>query len=506
MLLLYPPTAKTCEPPAGITYLAGTLREHQVPCTVIDLNLECFLDRLDHQITSQDTWSKRAFKNRKDHIEALKSQETYANISKYKRAVNDLNHLLNISSPQHITLSHANYEDLRFSPTNSSDLIHCFNHPEENVYFHYFSSRLQNLFADFSYKHVGISLNYLSQALSAFSIAGFIRQLSPSTKLILGGGLVTSWLASPSWTNHFAGQFDHIIAGPGESKLLSYIGKERTIAPNTPDYSDLPLDDYLAPGFILPYSTSTGCYWNKCAFCPERAERNLYHAVKQDNIVDQLRLLTSRYRPKLIHFLDNSISVKTMKTLIKNPPGTQWYGFTRICKQLTDRSFCQQLAQSGCVMLKLGIESGCQEVLDNMEKGIKLETVSASLQQLHHAGIATYVYLLFGTPTENRQQAAQTLQFTVDHWRYINFLNLAIFNMPINSPESDLFPGSFFDGGNLSLYRNFTHPKGWDRKKIRHFLSKEFKQQPEIKKILLNHPPHFDSNHAPFFHLKQKNE
>lgn len=153
-------------------------------------------------------------------------------------------------------------------------------------------------------------------------------------------------------------------------------------------------------------------------------------------------------------------------------------------------------------MLKLGIESGSQQVLDNMEKGIRLETISAVLEQLHRVGIATYVYLLFGTPTETYEQATQTLEFTAEHGQYINFLNLAIFNMPINSPESDQFPGSFFDDGDLSLYRNFIHPQGWDRKKIRHFLNKEFKQHPEIKKILANHPPHFDSNHAPFFHLK----
>jgi radical SAM superfamily enzyme YgiQ (UPF0313 family) len=32
------------------------------------------------------------------------------------------------------------------------------------------------------------------------------------------------------------------------------------------------MDRYLAPVRVLPYSTSRGCYWKKCAFCPETAE------------------------------------------------------------------------------------------------------------------------------------------------------------------------------------------------------------------------------------------
>ena len=40
MLLIYPPMAKPCEPPAGIARLAGALRGHRIPCTLLDANLE----------------------------------------------------------------------------------------------------------------------------------------------------------------------------------------------------------------------------------------------------------------------------------------------------------------------------------------------------------------------------------------------------------------------------------------------------------------------------------
>ena len=43
MLLIFPPVAKPCEPPAGIAKLAGALKAHGVPCTVLDANLEGML-------------------------------------------------------------------------------------------------------------------------------------------------------------------------------------------------------------------------------------------------------------------------------------------------------------------------------------------------------------------------------------------------------------------------------------------------------------------------------
>jgi len=48
-------------------------------------------------------------------------------------------------------------------------------------------------------------------------------------------------------------------------------------------------------------------------------------------------------------------------------------------------------------MLKLGLESGDQGVLDQMKKGFCLEEASRVIKNLREAGISTYVYLLFGT-------------------------------------------------------------------------------------------------------------
>jgi radical SAM superfamily enzyme YgiQ (UPF0313 family) len=188
-----------------------------------------------------------------------------------------------------------------------------------------------------------------------------------------------------------------------------------------------------------------------------------------------------------------------MKAISEHPPGVPWYGFARVTRHLTDPDFCLALKRSGCVMLKLGLESGDQAVLDDLQKGIHLEEASSALKNLKKAGIATYLYLLFGTPPEGQAEARRTLEFVVKHHDDIGFLNLAIFNMPIYGPETQKMGTKTFYEGDLSLYTDFDHPKGWNRQWVRQFLDKEFKRHPAVGAILRRDPPVFTSNHAPFF-------
>ena len=184
------------------------------------------------------------------------------------------------------------------------------------------------------------------------------------------------------------------------------------------------------------------------------------------------------------------------------PPGAPWYGFVRIAKPLDDPSFCDQLAAAGCIMLKIGLESGDQQVLDGMAKGISLETAAQVLTHLHAAGISTYIYLLFGTPGEDEAAAHRTMEFVIRHRESVDFLNLAIFNLPLGSDEADGMPLMDFYHGDLALYRNFEHPRGWHRSAVRKFLEKKFKKHPAIQPIIRCDPPVFTSNHAAFFSLK----
>jgi radical SAM superfamily enzyme YgiQ (UPF0313 family) len=396
-------------------------------------------------------------------------------------------------------VSLTNYQDQKISPLKSKDLIRAAEQPEENPFSPYFKARLLEIVEHDQPSVVGFSLNYLSQAICTFAMLGLLKREFPKLKLILGGGLVTSWLKKPGWKDPFSGLVDNLIPGPGEDALLSLIG----ITGNKnhfclPDYAGLPLRKYLSPGLILPYSASSGCYWSKCSFCPEKAEGNPYVPVPVDKVLNDLNALVKQTKPVLIHFLDNALSPALLNALSSHLLPVPWYGFTRITPPLTDLYFCRALKQSGCVMLKLGLESGDQKVLDSLHKGINLKEASQALKTLKSAGIGTYVYLIFGTVAENLSSANKTRDFIVRHCDYIDFLNIAVFNMPVYGPEVAKVEAKKIYECDLSLYTDFSHPHGWNRKQVREFLDKEFTRHPTIASIVRKEPPFFTSNHAPF--------
>ncbi len=500
VLLIFPPVAKPSEPPAGITVLSGTLAAYNVEHTLLDANLEGMLDLLKKHLAPADTWTRRAYRNLSRNLSSIRSWQIYQNIDSYKRAVLDINRLLNIAGGDRVRISLADYTDARLSPVKSQDLLYAAEHPEENPFFEYFSKRLPAIIERDKTTVAGFSLNYLSQALTTFAMIGTLKQEFPDVTIVLGGSLVTSWLRGNQREGLFHGLVDHCISGPGEYQLLALLHKKPDQGLHlTPRYDSLPISDYLAPGLILPYRSAIGCYWGKCSFCPEKAEGTSYEQIPPKRAAIDLRSLVTHMKPALIHLVDNAFSPALMQAMCDKPPGAAWYGFARITPHLTDPAFCMALKQSGCTMLKLGLESGDQGVLNALNKGIDLTTASMALKNLKKADIATYVYLLFGTPAETRIEAQHTLAFVAEHAEEIRFMNIAIFNLPINSLEAAGLETAGFYEGDLSLYTDFQHPQGWDRRSIREFLDTEFRRHPAIRPILKNHPPLFTSNHAPFF-------
>jgi hypothetical protein len=518
MLLIFPPVAKPCEPPAGIAKLAGALKAHGVSCSILDGNLEGLLYLLQQPHTAADTWTRRAVKNISSNLAAIRDPRTYQSPDHYRRAVKDLNRALAASAKaNHAILGLADYHHQRLSPLRSADLISAAGHPEQDPFYPWFSKRLPVVLTETVISQrqpssstgsgsmrtsgfIGLSLNYLSQALCAFAMIGYIRREYPDLKIVLGGSLVTSWMKGPAWKDPFGVLIDHLIAGPGEGPLLRLLGVKGEQKDNvTPFYTSLPLHEYLSPGPILPYSGSSGCYWNKCSFCPETAEDNPYVPVPVERAMADLAVLVEETKPALVHLLDNAITPALMGAIADNPLGIPWYGFARIGRELRDLDYCRAIKRSGCRMLKLGLESGDQAVLDAMQKGIDLETASLVLKNLRAVGIAAYVYLLFGTPSETIREARKTLAFVDVHSDAITFLNLAVFNMPVCGQEAQEYENGQFYEGDLSLYTAFRHPRHWDRKAVRRFLDVEFKKHPAVSAILKRDPPIFTSNHAAFF-------
>ncbi|MFO7886612.1 MAG: radical SAM protein [Desulfobacteraceae bacterium] len=566
MILIYPPVTKCCEPPGGVALLSGALKAHGFQSEIVDANIEGLLWLARSSSHSGDAWTQRAVAHFEKNILDLKEDGVYQNHGRYTQRMMDVNRVITTALPERFRVTLSDYRDNQLFPVKSRDLFISAENFRENPFYPYFETVLLQRIENSEFPWVGLSLCFLSQALTGFALAGWIRSRFPQKKIIMGGGLITSWMSSPQWKNPFHSLVHRMVKGAGEEILVSLADAfirnkdgglntdtsspvsvpfpdvpvpafDRTDGPGPsvhnrsvdcpavpvpvvhnsdvhhrpahcpawssagylPDFDFCRWDRYLSPGRVLPYRTSIGCYWGKCRFCPEKAENSRFRKGNNREIMDQLHFLCQKYRINYVHFLDNALSPSFLKalTLEKKVPFL-WYGFVKFSRELADQNFCRQLYKSGCRMLKLGLESGDQKVLDRMNKGTDLETASRVLTSLNNAGISAYVYILFGTTFENEASAEKTLSYVAAHSDRIDFLNTAIFNLPRFSREAQELHTRLFYKGDLSLYTAFKHPDNWDRKRVRQFVDKRFKKTPLIARILRNNPPFFSSSHAVF--------
>ena len=98
MLLIYPPAARSTEPPLGIARLAGFLNRNGVPARCLDLCREGLDYLLGLDPDARDTWTRGALRRRSMNRALLRDSAAYGTPDRYRRAVFDLNRALKAAS------------------------------------------------------------------------------------------------------------------------------------------------------------------------------------------------------------------------------------------------------------------------------------------------------------------------------------------------------------------------------------------------------------------------
>lgn len=522
VLLIQPPATKAVEPPLGLAILAGHLRAGGFSVATIDANLITTLALLapqraalaagDHPVTSVH----RALKQAQASLDLVRSASALTSFSRYATALRHLHALLGLygNAAERLTLGDYEYEQL--SPFAPATLQRLASGEVTTLFNPLFAEVVVPAVVAKNPRLIALSINYRHQLLPAFALAGMLRRALPAAKLVAGGGMITSWRRILASGEIRLPLFDHLVFGPGEEPLtrLAQGGTEEYLLSGseiamTPDYSDLPLREYLSPRPVLPLASSRGCYWGKCRFCPEAAApTHPYYSDQAQDFPDRLLALAAASGMADFHLTDNAIPVPTLKALAARQGdlhGLRWHGFVRFERALLDPELVTGLAASGCTLLQLGLESGSQRVLEQMAKGTNLREAAQILANLRAAGIASYVYVMTGIPGETRKDAELTRTFLLEHADAIGFLNLALMNLPrdatlLADAENFAINASelLASDAPLGLYRAFSSNTDWGRDEARHFLA-ALKREPAIRTILQRTPPWLTSNHAFFF-------
>lgn len=513
LVLIHPPVAVPSEPPIGIATLAAELRAHGVGVTLIDAGVES-LDRLLRTARPEDASSiaeRRAIANLPRSLADLRSPTAYADADRYRRAVADLGKLLLLQGRRAEPCARvglASYEEEGRSPLSSNDLRRAAAAASGSPFADCFAELAERVAAA-SPRAVGISINYLHQALPALALAGMLRQrLGPRVPLLAGGGLVRCW-AGRLPADALQPALDRLVFDDGVAALLAVLGRGGPEHPTggaivAPDYDGMPWELYLAPRRIAPFVTTRGCVWRRCRYCPEALAVRDYRALPAAELAPALDALVARTGAGLLHLADSTIPHAALAALAERPLAVPWYGFTRFGAPLARPELARRLKRSGCAMLQLGLESGSPRLLARLRKGITLRQASAALHALAGEGIPVYLYVMFGIPGETRDDAHRTLDFVAAHAGCITCLNAALLNLPVGSPpEPDIAPSPLpGEDCDLTLYNAYRHTGGgWDRRAARHFMEREFAREPAIAAIIHRTPPVFGPNHAPFLEL-----
>jgi hypothetical protein len=355
-------------------------------------------------------------------------------------------------------------------------------------------------------REVLISLSYLSQLPAAVDLQRHLA--SRGIRPMVGGSLPRSLALSGDGVDLLASVFPGLTTGDG-SELA---GGGAPLLSRLAWPGPLGMDQrYISARPVIPFALSTGCWWDRCLFCPDRGRE--HSIIGRDTLEGFLSTVPHEImaRKPLLHFLDSAIPPSAFAWLpdVMEGTGASWFGFVRPTGHLLHpEGLLERLAGSGCAMLQTGVESGSPRILDGFRKGLDPSTAVQVLRLSAEAGIRNYVYLLFGLPGETAEDRELTLRLIEETSGSIDFLNTSVFNLPWNSEltsraaEYGIEPGDFDAPAHaVRLYRPFTCEAGNPRSEARTFLRERLAVHPAASAALGRTPRWFRGSHMAMMRL-----
>jgi len=158
--------------------------------------------------------------------------------------------------------------------------------------------------------------------------------------------------------------------------------------------------------------TAKGCPGG-CTFCHIHATP--YSARAPDAVIDEMELCQRRYGINEFEIFDPSFTInrKRVIALCDEIEGRRLkldYAVRARVDQV-DAELLNRMARSGCRRILYGIESGSQQQLEVMQKGITMEQVRQAVGDARRAGIEALGFFLIGSQGETLQTVDETVRF-----------------------------------------------------------------------------------------------
>ncbi len=231
--------------------------------------------------------------------------------------------------------------------------------------------------------------------------------------------------------------FDSVIVGEGEEAIFDVLnGREGIISKHDnrdldsiafPDRSLIQDYNYTIDGVrATTMLTSRGCAFH-CSFCCKTWNNIRFRSY--ENVLQEAKDIALRGYGAIQLYDDEFMvyperDLKIMRGFYRL--GLIWRCFTR--SDLVTRQLAFAMADCGCKEVLLGIESGSDEILNNINKGITVAEHKNAIQHLYNAGIRVKAAMVVGLPGENFLTGYETWRFCnemdpfVSSWDFTNFV------------------------------------------------------------------------------------
>lgn len=164
--------------------------------------------------------------------------------------------------------------------------------------------------------------------------------------------------------------------------------------------------------------TSRGCPFN-CAFCCKSTATNKFAMSSATHVVEEIRQLMDTYHYRAFMFFDD-LFVMNKKRLLDICKGIadwdlRWRCFVRgdvIVKHGLETVL--RMKEAGCREVGIGVESGSDAILRNINKGENTATLKKAIRMLQGAGIRVKAFFIVGLPGESPETVEETRKFLID--------------------------------------------------------------------------------------------
>lgn len=303
--------------------------------------------------------------------------------------------------------------------------------------------------------YAAFSISFESQLIPALLIAVQLRKVR-NIPIIFGGSFFYNY------ENAFIKIFstlnivDCLIIGPGELILASIgrVGILDTVSSGKfavcdifgkklfrqgqqkscpivymPDFTDLEFSRYFSTVKAFPYMLRNICYYGRCKFCNGDRDCGIVQIKELRKAFRSMSQIAETCNIHNVYIVDAGLSPRDFRmiTEMEETFPFEWIANARFEKALEKDELIYKLRQKGCRMLRFGLESGSQRILNLMNKGTDVSVAASILQKLHIAGILTHVYLMFGYFGENSADREETLHFLERNRYYIDSYSVSIF-------------------------------------------------------------------------------